>query len=271
MSLVRRILLAGSLTLLGGGFALAQHAGGHGAGGFGHAGGYGRAGGYGGQGFAAPSIGTMNATPPGASSRFGAPSFGTINAVPPGRARSGYGGYSNTGRYGYNSYGRNRAYPFAYWLAPYYYPGLFYDSGPVFDYYDNYPYQVGDVAQPPDEQQQELSENMPPQPAPYGPYYPPVPYSMPPQGAYAPPPGYYYGPPANAPASAQTSATQPGPPVTLVLNSGETLQVQNYAVMGSTFWDFSKQPARRIPLSSINVPASTKATEASGAEFPPIS
>ncbi len=62
----------------------------------------------------------------------------------------------------------------------------------------------------------------------------------------------------------------PVPPVSVVLNSGKILQIQSYAVVGDTFWDFSSQPARKIPLSSIDVPASTKASEASGAEFPQI-
>lgn len=263
MSLVTRILFTGALALSTSFSMLGQH-GGRRGGGHAGGGGFGRAAavaGYGGQAFAAPPI-------------------GTINAVPPGRVTLGYGGYSYGRGYGYNSYGRNsygryRGYPFASWLTPYYYPGLFYDSGPWFDFYDNYPYQVGDVAQSPEAQQQDLAENLPPpQYGPYAPsYYPQEPYAMAPQGAYAPPPGYYYGAPyySSAPPVSQTSETPPAPPITLVLNDGHTLQVQNYAIMGSTFWDFSKQPARRIPLSSINVPASAKATEASGAEFPPIS
>ena len=63
---------------------------------------------------------------------------------------------------------------------------------------------------------------------------------------------------------------QPTPPITVVLSNGQSLQVQNYAVMGDTFWDFSSQPVRKIPVSAIDVSASTKATEASGAEFPNI-
>lgn len=60
----------------------------------------------------------------------------------------------------------------------------------------------------------------------------------------------------------------PEVPVTLVLRSGQRLEVQNYAVMGQTFWDFSRQPARRIPVSAIDLEASSKATEANGGEFP---
>lgn len=83
------------------------------------------------------------------------------------------------------------------------------------------------------------------------------------------PPGYYpqgynsTGPPPNDPAPASA-------PVMLVLRNGQQLQVQNYAVMGDSFWDFSREPARRIPLSSLDVAASTKATEAGGGEFPAL-
>ena len=40
--------------------------------------------------------------------------------------------------------------------------------------------------------------------------------------------------------------------------------------MDDKFWDFSKQPARRIELSDIDLAASTKATAATGAEFPEL-
>ncbi len=70
--------------------------------------------------------------------------------------------------------------------------------------------------------------------------------------------------------STSEPSSPPSPPLTVVLKNGQTLQIQNYAVMGNTFWDFSSQPVRKIPLSTIDVPASTKATEANGAEFPAI-
>lgn len=68
----------------------------------------------------------------------------------------------------------------------------------------------------------------------------------------------------------QNEQAPPEPPITVVLKSGRKLQVQNYAVMGQTFWDFSSQPARRIPVDKIDVPASVNASNANGAEFPPI-
>jgi len=55
-----------------------------------------------------------------------------------------------------------------------------------------------------------------------------------------------------------------------VLRDGQQLQVASYAVMDRVFWDFSKQPARRIAVADIDVAASTKATEATGGEFPEL-
>jgi hypothetical protein len=77
-----------------------------------------------------------------------------------------------------------------------------------------------------------------------------------------------YAPQVNA---APPADPPPAPaPVILVLRNGQQIQVQNYAVMEKTFWDFSKQPARRIPLSSIDIAASSKATQANGGDFPAL-
>jgi hypothetical protein len=81
---------------------------------------------------------------------------------------------------------------------------------------------------------------------------------------YAPPYAPQYTPPG-------AQAAPPRPPLTLVLRNGQELKIDNYAVMNQTFWDFSSQPVRKIPLSSIDFAASEKATEANGGEFPAIS
>ena len=64
--------------------------------------------------------------------------------------------------------------------------------------------------------------------------------------------------------------TPPVPPIMLVLRTGQKLEVQNYAVMGETFWDFTRTPARKIPISSIDIAGSTRATQAKGGEFPQL-
>jgi hypothetical protein len=72
-------------------------------------------------------------------------------------------------------------------------------------------------------------------------------------------------PPAYTPQEATPVA-----PITIVMRDGQRLQVASYAVMDRVFWDFSKQPARRMAVTDIDVAASTKATEATGAEFPEL-
>jgi len=76
-------------------------------------------------------------------------------------------------------------------------------------------------------------------------------------------------PPANA-SQAPQEAPPAATPITVVLRDGQRLQVANYAVMDRVFWDFSKQPARRIAVADIDVAASAKATEAAGGEFPEL-
>ncbi len=76
---------------------------------------------------------------------------------------------------------------------------------------------------------------------------------------------------AQAPAySRPQDPAPPQAPVTLILRTGQQIEVQNYAVMNQTFWDFTNQPARKIPIANIDIAASTKATEARGGEFPSI-
>ena len=58
--------------------------------------------------------------------------------------------------------------------------------------------------------------------------------------------------------------------MTLILRVVQQLSVENYAVMNETFWNFSKHPAQKIPISNIDLAASAKATEANGGEFPQI-
>lgn len=87
--------------------------------------------------------------------------------------------------------------------------------------------------------------------------------------------GPAYGPPAppppyKAPPAAQNDDDRTALPITLVLRDGRKLQVADYAVMGQDIWDFSKQPAKRISIASLNLPASKAETEANGGEFPKL-
>ncbi len=169
-------------------------------------------------------------------------------------------GYGRYNRYPYGPWRRNSRYgrftyalPYAYFGAPYY--PLFFDSpyADDSDYYNApaYPSDPEGGAPPDDSglgaQVQQLSAQI---------------SGLQDQLARGAQPAL--------PSSDSTPAAPPSPPITVVLNTGQTLQVHDYAVMGDTFWDFSAQPARKIPLSKIDISASARASEANGAEFPQV-
>jgi hypothetical protein len=199
------------------------------------------------------------------SGRASPPSSTAIGAGSPVRSSfprgTGYHGSTrNSGRAGYGySYRRDyRNVPFAYFLNPYYYPFLDYGSAPYGGapqdgYYD--PSADNDlVAQNLlADQVQRLTAEVDQ-----------MRYAQ--QGQQGP---YMQQPYMQAPPTAQNTEP-PAIPLTVVLRNGQRLQVENYAVIDQTFWDFSKQPARKIPISSIDVSASSQATAANGGEFPQL-
>jgi hypothetical protein len=159
--------------------------------------------------------------------------------IRPGGYRSGFGGRPG---YGYGRQGRGAAVIVP--VFPFYDSGGYGDSG---GYY-------GDAGAPP-----------PPDAAPdYGPP-PPADY----QSSYGPqdaPPPY---PVERAPLTHDEPVVNQ-PPITVVLQSGQQFVVQNYAVMNGLLWDFSKPAVRKIPLASIDLSASARATSAAGADFPEL-
>jgi len=184
------------------------------------------------------------------------------------------GAYSNTGRYYYGASNQGRGGRGAHDRGRGYLPYAYY-SAPFLPFFDDYDYgsepsqdnsaaqaaavqaqnaavsanMLGDQVQRLSAEVENLRSQTPPQPAT-------------PQAADAP-----QTPPVPQPVQEQVP---PEPPITVVLKSGRKLQVQNYAVMGQTFWDFSVQPARRIAVEKIDVPASINASNANGAEFPQL-
>jgi len=64
----------------------------------------------------------------------------------------------------------------------------------------------------------------------------------------------------------------PAPPepqsaTVLVFNDKHQEEVQNYAVVGQTLWIFSEEQARKIPMSDLDIAATTKANEDRGVDF----
>jgi hypothetical protein len=53
----------------------------------------------------------------------------------------------------------------------------------------------------------------------------------------------------------------------LVFTDKHTQEVENYAIVGQTLWVFSELRATKIPLSSLDLDATTKANEERGVDF----
>ena len=53
----------------------------------------------------------------------------------------------------------------------------------------------------------------------------------------------------------------------LIFRDHHTEEIANYAVVGGTLWIFNEQRARKIPVSELDVPATTKANEDRGITF----
>ena len=56
-------------------------------------------------------------------------------------------------------------------------------------------------------------------------------------------------------------------PTLLVFRDKHTQEVQNYAIVGGTLWIFSEQRATKLPLSWLDIEATSKANEDRGVNF----
>jgi hypothetical protein len=57
------------------------------------------------------------------------------------------------------------------------------------------------------------------------------------------------------------------PPTELVFRDKHTEEVQNYAIVGQTFWILNAEKARKIPIAQLDIPATQKANEDRGVDF----
>jgi len=62
------------------------------------------------------------------------------------------------------------------------------------------------------------------------------------------------------------SKTEPEP-TQLVFRDKHTEEVQNYAIVGQTFWILNAQKARKIPIAELDIPATQKANNDRGVDF----
>ncbi|MGA8274299.1 MAG: hypothetical protein WB919_22270 [Candidatus Sulfotelmatobacter sp.] len=56
-------------------------------------------------------------------------------------------------------------------------------------------------------------------------------------------------------------------PTVLVFHDHSTQEVNNYAIVGQTLWNFAPQHTQKIPLSDLDLSATTKANEDRGVDF----
>jgi len=86
--------------------------------------------------------------------------------------------------------------------------------------------------------------------------------------------GSYIPPEPNAPPAhasdeggLPTSTPDPAPSTTLVFKDGHKLDIENYAIVGSTLFDLTPGHPRRIPLTDIDLNATKKENDDRGVNF----
>jgi len=225
----RSLFIAALVLLLVSAPLSAQHGGGHASGGGhgGFGGGHAFSGGRAGSGYAARPSARGYASRPAISSR----------GINRGGNRSGIGGRARgnglRNRYGYGAYG----YPWLY--GGLYDPYWWSDSGASFDYEKQYETGLANEMneQSLDEQQQRQQAD---------------------QDVYA----------KSTPVPKRAKEHSDILPATvLVFRDQHKLEVQNYAIVGQTLWNFAPGHTQKIPLSDIDLPATTKVNDERGVDF----
>jgi hypothetical protein len=67
--------------------------------------------------------------------------------------------------------------------------------------------------------------------------------------------------------SQASSTPDPQSLTELVFRDKHTQEVQNYAIVGQTFWIFDSQQPKKVSISELDVPATIKANDARGVDF----
>jgi hypothetical protein len=70
-----------------------------------------------------------------------------------------------------------------------------------------------------------------------------------------------------APPQHKEERTVAAPPTVLVYRDRHREEVQNYAIVGETLWNFAPQRTEKIPLDDLDIPATTKTNEDRGVDF----
>ena len=67
--------------------------------------------------------------------------------------------------------------------------------------------------------------------------------------------------------STSIEVAQSGPPTVLVFKDHHKREIENYAIVGEMLWNITPQRTEKIPLSQIDVSATTKANDDRGVDF----
>lgn len=235
---IGRLLSASAVVLLLTAIpALAQHGGGHGSSG-GHGGGMTAHGSFGGHASSGHAVGGMHSSSGFAArgfsrgSAFSRPSFSSRNSS---RSVNRFRGPVNRNfAFRGNRFGR-----FGLPLWSGYYDPWWWNSGSSYD--ADYQRQLEDAqqmdAQSLDEQRGRQGQE---------------------QDLYA----------RSAPAAAQQEErTEAAPATLLVFRDQHKKEVQNYAIVGQTLWNFAPQHTEKISLADLDIAATTKANDERGVDF----
>lgn len=84
------------------------------------------------------------------------------------------------------------------------------------------------------------------------------------QDSYAPERGDARSSP---PASNETESVQAASPTVLVFRDQHQKEIQNYAIVGQTLWNFAAHRTEKIPLADLDLAATVKANEDRGISF----
>jgi hypothetical protein len=74
-------------------------------------------------------------------------------------------------------------------------------------------------------------------------------------------------PPSPAPQPQAEKKSEPSAPTVLVFRDKHIQEVHNFAIVGQTIWIFNEQRASKVPLSSLDVGATTKLNDERGVDF----
>jgi len=71
----------------------------------------------------------------------------------------------------------------------------------------------------------------------------------------------------STPLPAREADLQAVPATVLVFHDQHRQEIQNYAIVGQTLWNFAVQRTQKIPLSDLDLPATIKANDERGVDF----